>query len=274
MGTELMKRRKVVSREYKVMLQAAKFGGSRKQLIATARGLWDDFSRAIGPVVVAAGGTLETIAKERLIVFLDTDVQHLRAGGYIFRVRRPVKDDQPEVTLKFRHPDRYVAESRQMKSRRIRTEIKFEEDIKAPFISLYSFSSTGDLGKKPVPSTLDDVARLFPDLSKRLGEVDDRHALSEVNDFTARELVIAGATMTIGTKPKVECECALIVWYEQKASADEPVAVEFSYRYGDAKGRYDGKTATRAFDIFETLQRELTAWVDPNPRTKTAFVYG
>jgi len=224
--------------------------------------------------LIAAGGTLETIAKERLIVFLDTDVQHLRAGGYIFRVRRPVKDDQPEVTLKFRHPDRYVAESRQMKSRRIRTEIKFEEDIKAPFVSLYSFSSSGDLGKKPVPSTLDDVARLFPDLSKRLGEVDDRHALSEVNDFTARELVIAGATMTIGTKPKVECECALIVWYDQKASADEPVAVEFSYRYGDAKGRYDGKPATRAFDIFETLQRELTEWVDPNPRTKTAFVYG
>ena len=161
-----------------------------------------------------------------------------------------------------------------MKSRRIRTEIKFEEDIKAPFVSLYSFSTSGDIGKKPVPSTLDDVSRLFPDLSKRLGDVDGRHALSEVNDFTARELVITGATMTIGTKPKVECECALIVWYDQNASADEPVAVEFSYRYGDAKGRYDGKAATRAFDIFATLQRELTEWVDPNPRTKTAFVYG
>ena len=35
-----------------------------------------------------------------------------------------------------------------------------------------------------------------------------------------------------------------------------------------------GNTAKRAFDIFETLQRELTEWVDPNPRTKTAFVYG
>ena len=214
-----MKRRKVVSREYKVMLQAAKFAGSRKQLLTTARQLWDDFSRAIGPVVVAAGGTLETIEKERLIVFLDSDAQHLRAGGYIFRVRRPLESVQPQVTLKFRHPDRYVAESRQMKSRRIQTEIKFEEDIKPPFVSLYSFSTSGDIGKKPVPSTLDDVSRLFPDLSKRLGKVDDRHTLSHVNGFTARELVITGATMTIGTKPKVECECALIVWYDQNAAA-------------------------------------------------------
>ena len=269
-----MKSRKVISREYKVMLQAPKFTGARKQLLATARQLWQDFSRAVGPVVFEAGGTLGTIDKERLIVFLDTEVQHLRAGGYIFRVRRTLEGQQPEVTLKFRHPDRYVAESRQMKSRRIRVEAKFEEDIKAPFVSLYSFSARGGLGKKVVPSTLEDVSRLYPDLSKRLGDVDGRHALGEVNHFTARELVITGSTMRIGTKPKVDIECALIVWYDQNGSATEPVAVEFSYRYGDDKGRYGGKAARRAFDVFETLQRELTEWVDPNPRTKTAFVYG
>ena len=269
-----MKRRKVVSREYKVMLQAARFAGAKKQLLGTTRRLWDEFSRAVAPAIAAATGTLDTIEKERLIVFLDTDAQHLRAGGYIFRVRRPLDGQQPEVTLKFRHPDRYVAESRQMKSPRIRTEIKFEEDIKAPFVSLYSFSSSAGLGKTPAPSTLKDVSRLFPDVSKRLGEVDGRHALGAVNNFTARELVITGATMRIGTKPKVECECALIVWYDQNGSATEPVAVEFSYRYGDEKGRYGGKAAKRAFDVFEMLQRELTEWVDPNPRTKTAFVYG
>ena len=217
---------------------------------------------------------LETIDKQRLIEFLDSDAQHLHAGGYIFRVRRPLEGESAEVTLKFRHPDRYMAENRQMMSRRIRTHAKFEEDIKSPFMSLYSYSTSGDLGKKPVPSSLDDVSRLFPDLSKRLGEVDGRLTLSEVGSFTARELVIIGATMTIGTKPKIESECALIVWYSHNGSATEPVAVEFSYRYGDARGRYEFDTAKRAFDIFEILQRELTEWVDPNPRTKTAFVYG
>jgi hypothetical protein len=269
-----MKRRKVVSREYKVMLQAPRFAGTRRQLLDTARRLWDEFSRAAGPVIADARGTLDTIEKERLIVFLDSDAQHLRAAGYIFRVRRPLDGKPPEVTLKFRHPDRYVAESRQMKSARLRTETKFEEDIKAPFVSLYSFSSSGALGKTPVPATLADVSRLFPDLSKQLGQVDGRLTLSDVNNFAARELVITGATVKIGSKPKVECECALIIWYHQDGSATEPLAVEFSYRYGDEKGRYGGKAARRAFDAFETMQRELTGWIDPNPRTKTAFVYG
>jgi hypothetical protein len=256
------------------MLQTPTFAGSERQLLATARRLWNDFSRAVGPVVFESEGTLETIAKERLIVLLDTDAQHLRANSYIFRVRRRLDGNRPEVTLKFRHPDRYIAESRQMKSLGISVTAKFEEDIKAPFVSLYSLSGRGELGAAPVPSTLDDLTRLFPDLPKRLGDIDGRLPLSEVNGFTASELLVTGATMRIGTKPKVDIECALIVWYDKNGSATEPAAVEFSYRYGDAKGQYAGKVARRAFDIFETLQRELTEWVDPNPRTKTAFVYG
>jgi hypothetical protein len=254
------------------MLQAERFAGPQKPLLDAARHLWNDFSRAVAPVIFEAAGTLNTIEKQRLIVFLDTDAQHLRAGGYICRLRRMVDAGRPEVTLKFRHPDRYVAEAREMRSRRLRTAVKFEEDIKSPFVSLYSFSARGDLGKKPVPATLDEVSRLFPDLSNRLGDVDGRLTLSPVNHFTARELVITGSTMRIGAKATIEC--ALIVWYEQKGSATEPVAVEFSYRYGNSKGEYGGKVARRAFDVFAALQTELTDWVDPNPRTKTAFVYG
>jgi hypothetical protein len=269
-----MKSRKVVSREYKVMLRAAKFAGTRTQMLAAARQLWDDFARAVEPLVFKSDGTLGTVDKQRLIVFLDSQAQHFHTGGYIFRVRRALNGDQPEVTLKFRHPDRYVAEGRQMKSRRIRAEIKFEEDIKAPFTSLYSFSTGGRVGRTGVPATLDDVSTLFPDLAKRLGGSDGGQALSEVNGFTARELVITGSVLRIGSTPKVKVECALIVWYDQNGAADAPVAVEFSYRYGNAAGRYSGKVARRAFDIFETLQKDLTAWIDPNPRTKTAFVYG
>jgi hypothetical protein len=254
------------------MLQAERFAGPQKPLLDAARRVWDDFSRAVGPAIFDAAGTLDTIEKQRLIAFLDTDAQHLRAAGYICRIRRMVDGGRPEVTLKFRHPDRYVSESREMTSRRIRVTAKFEEDIKSPFVSLYSFSARGDLGKKPIPSTLDDVSRLFPDLATRLGDVDGRLKLNPVNRFTARELVITGSTMRIGAKATIEC--ALIVWYDQNGSATEPVAVEFSYRYGNTKGQYGGKVARRAFDIFATLQTELTAWVDPNPRTKTAFVYG
>lgn len=269
-----MNSRAVVSREYKVMLRAGKFAGTQKQLLGTARGMWDDFAKTVEPIVLDADGTLDTIEKQRLIVFLDSDAQHLKEGGYIFRVRRALDGGEPEVTLKFRHADRYVAEAREMSGRNVATKTKFEEDIKAPFVSLYSFSSRVPVGKKGVPSSLNDVSRLFPDLPKRLAYTDDGVTLSAVNDFTARELVITGPTLRVGAKTKVDLECALIVWYDHKGAADKPVAVEFSYRYGDREGCYGGKVSRRAFDVFAAMQSELTDWIDPKPRTKTAFVYG
>jgi hypothetical protein len=269
-----MNSRAVVSREYKVMLKADKFAGTPKQQLGNARRLWTDFLHSVESIVLETEGTLDKLGKQRLIVFLDSAGEHLRTGGYIFRVRRTLDGGQPEITLKFRHPDRYVAEGRQMKCPRLRTKTKFEEDIKAPFISLYSLSTRGRIGKKGIPSSLDDVSRLFPDLSKRLRKADGAAALSEVNAFTARELVITGPLLRIGMTPTIYLECALIVWYDHKGAENQPVAVEFSYRYGNAAGEYGGKVARRAFDIFAAMQTGMTEWLDPNPRTKTAFVYG
>jgi hypothetical protein len=270
-----MKTRKVVSREYKLMLQAARFAGTDDQLLVTAGQLWDDFAGALEPFAASVEGTLDTIAKQRLVAFLDSQARHLWAAGYIFRVRRTLEGGRPEVTLKFRHPDRFVAENRQMKSRRIRAEIKFEEDVKPPFTSLYGFSNTGRIGRKDVPITLDDVSALFPDLAKRLGKVDGSLKLRAVNGFTAREVVVTGPIVTLGAKPRVEAECALIVWYDHhRNTTNHPAAVEFSYRYGNPGGRYSGKVARRAFNIFEMLQRDLTDWIDPNSATKTTLVFG
>jgi hypothetical protein len=265
----------VESREYKVMLKPSRFSGPEKKLLQTAASFWTDFSHAIAPFIRETEGTLESVKKRRLIAFLDTSNQQLRESGYIFRVRRSVKTGEPEVTLKFRHPDRYIAEKRQMKSPRTSAEIKFEEDIKAPFVSYYSHSATGKVGKKAVPSTLAEIGRLFPDLEKRLGGRNGKSPVSEVKDFTATELVITGASLRIGSSLRTPVECALIVWYDHKSSQTDPVAVEFSYRYGDQNGQYGGKTAKRAYDIFQALQKkDFEEWVDPNPKTKTSFVYG
>jgi hypothetical protein len=122
--------------------------------------------------------------------------------------------------------------------------------------------------------TLEDIARLFPDIRDRIDRFEDDRALVPVNDFTAREMVISGGTLQIGKTPKVDAESALIVWYDQKGSPNTPVAVELSYRYGDNDERYEGSTARRAFDVFAMLQKKLGDWVDPKSRTKTAFVYG
>ena len=268
-----MKTRKVVSREYKLMLQAAKFAGPEKHLLAVAGELWEELVGVIAPFVVRVDGALDTISKQRLVAFFDSQARHLCAGGYIFRVRRTLEGSRPEVTLKFRHPDRYVAEARQMKSR-IRATVKFEEDIKPPFVSLYGFSTRGRVGRKNVPDTLDAVSALFPDLPKRLGKIDGSLKLRVVNGFTAREIVVTGPILTIGAKPRVEIECALIVWYKHQDATNAPVAVEFSFRYGNTNGRYSGKIARRAYNIFETLQHNLPEWLDPNSTTKTALVFG
>ena len=269
-----MKTRKVVSREYKLMLQAAKFAGTEQHLLAVAGELWGELVGAIAPFIVRADGALDTISKERLVSFLDSQARHLWAGGYVLRLRRTIKGSRPEVTLKFRHPDRYVAESRQMKSRQIRATIKFEEDIKTPFVSLFGFSTRGRVGRKSVPETLGAAYALFPDLPKRLAKNDGSLKLRTVNGFTARELVLTGPILTIGTKPRVEIECALIVWYDHQQKSDAPVAVEFSFRYGNTSGRYSGKVARRAFNIFEALQHNLPEWLESKSTTKTALVFG
>jgi hypothetical protein len=266
-----MKRRRVTSREYKVMMRPERFMGQEAQLLQAAADFWRDFSGAIADLVIETRGALGGVEKRRLIIFLDTGLRHLKDSGYIFRVRRDLKERRPEVTLKFRHGDRYLAEGRRMKSRRVDVDVKFEEDIKAPFVSLYSFSASGEVGKDQVPMDLDGLARLFPDIARRVDHFEPGQTLAPVG-ITARELVITGASLRIARGPKVETECALIVWYDAIGSLDAPVAVEFSYRYGSKSERYGSQASRRALTVFQALQG-LESWIDPHPLTKTELMY-
>jgi hypothetical protein len=266
-----MKRPPVVSREYKVMLRASKFAGAERALLAEAAAFWSDFSRSIEPVVIDINGSLRSIRARRRIQFLDTPSADLTATGYIARVRRDLKDGRPEVTLKFRHEDRYLSESRRIRTRVPDADVKFEEDIKAPFVSLYCYSATAAVGKRQTPADLGRLLRIFPSLSRRLDEHHRKLPLAPIGGFTARELVITGPTFQIGRGPAVAAECALIVWYDDDNIGKGPQAVEFSFRYGNRKEEYGGGPARRAFAVFTTLQ-SMTTWIDPHPRTKTRFV--
>jgi hypothetical protein len=113
---------------------------------------------------------------------------------------------------------------------------KFEEDIKAPFVSLYSFSTTVAVGDWARFETLGDVARLFPDLVRQLGKRSLDAPIEAVRGFTAREVVLGGASMTLARKPKTRAESGLIVWYDEAGRRDRPCAVEFSFRYGKQEG--------------------------------------
>jgi hypothetical protein len=269
-----MGRQKVVSREYKLMLRANRFAGDERALQSAARAFWRDLSRSVAEIVVGVGGDLGKVECSRLITFLDTAEAGLHARSYIFRERRDLSDDTREVTLKFRHPDRHIAADRVMNARRgknVRT--KFEEDIKGPFVTLYSFSTTVQAGGRRTFARLDDVAQLFPDLAGRLERLSLDEPISVVKGFTAREVVLGGGELRLAEKAKATAESALIVWYDHGRGDDRPCAVEFSFRYGSKREKYDGTVSRQAFDVFGHLQTTLRAWVDPRSRTKTAFVY-
>ena len=267
---------RVVSREYKVILRAARFGGDEGRLLETAGAFWREAGEAFTGVVVHVGGNLSKVQARRLIRFYDTPRRDLNANAYIFRERAEIDGKLREVTLKFRHPDRYLAQDRDMSAvAGADARTKFEEDIKPPFQSLYSHSTTQRIASTKTLDTLKDLDDLYPGTKPTLERLKDT-PIEVVNGFTAREFVVGGAEMELGKSRNVKAECALIVWYDggDSSKSESPVVVEFSFKYGDARENYGGGSARRAYETFNVLQHGLTDWVDKTSQTKTAFAYG
>ncbi len=264
----------VVSREYKVMLKKQRFMGSQVNLLQRAAEFWHDFQGSIQDIVIDTDGSLNEIEKERSIRFYDTADRRIRRGDYVFRERVDLKTNKREVTLKYRHPDRYISQDRDMAAANVdQGKTKFEEDIKLPFIKLYSFSTKQPISDDKNLNQLNDPGDLYPDFKKRLKSYQKNEPIKVVNNFTAREVVITGADFQIRKSPKVEAECALVVWYDVAGEEDQPVVVEFSFKYENKQEEYGGKASQRAYEVFGRLKDRLGDWVDPEGITKTAYVY-
>lgn len=270
-----MKRQSLVAREYKVMLRSNRFRGNAQKAATSASAMFADFARSADRVALGTEGELKGDNRQRVITFWDTKQHHLNGAAYIFRQRDNLPTGEREVTLKFRHRDRNVAQDRDMNATDgDRAKTKFEEDIKKPFVSLYSFSTTLEIEQGRTFRRLRDIERVFPGIRERIRQLDPDEEVVTVNDFAARELVLKGASVKLGRTPEVRAECALILWYRNDRDPEQPVAVEFSYRYGDKDENYGGTMAGRAFDVFKVAQHELRDWIEPSDLTKTALVYG
>ncbi|NET59096.1 MAG: hypothetical protein F6K47_24020 [Symploca sp. SIO2E6] len=264
----------VVSREYKVMLKAERFVGSQLALIEKAKAFWNIFKDSIQDIVLDTDGSLNKVKKERIVKFYDSSEHGLRANNYVFRERVTLGTRKREVTLKYRHPDRYISQDRDLSAANVKKgKTKFEEDIKLPFIKLYSFSTKQRISEKKSLNKLKDISELYPALKKRLKVAQANDSIDVVGNFTAREVVIAGADFQIGKSPKREAECVLIVWYDEAVEEEKPVVVEFSFKYENEREEYDGKVAQRAYDVFGRFNDILAEWVDLEGPTKTAYVY-
>lgn len=256
------------------MLRANAFDGGAQQSLEAASKFWHEFAEAIDKKVGDRDGDLRTIGNNRTIRFYDTSKRLLNKNSYIFRERKSVETQEREVTLKFRHRDRYFSQDRNMQAADPdRGKSKFEEDIKPVFETLFSFSTTQKISETKNLNRLKDVTLLYPGLPDKLDHCEEDEAIEIINGFTARELVIEGARFQIGKNPRVDSECALILWYDWDGDDRKPVVAEFSFKYGDRDGEYRGNPARRAYDVFQTLQEKLNLWIDADSKTKTAFVY-
>jgi hypothetical protein len=263
----------IISREYKMMLSAARFAGDEEKMNEAARALWGDLAALILPHAIAVSGTEDIDRKRREVRFLDTGEKWLRTNDYAFRERIDREAGERQLTLKFRHPDRFVSQDRDMKPGGDRDpDLKFEEDIKPPFQSLFSFSSNVLVDDEVQLATLKDVAKLYPGLPKAVGEFPEDEALRQVGGLTAFERVVKGTSFQIRKKPEVSAGCSLTLWYDEE-SGEKPLVAEFSFKYGDPDAAYSGKMADRAYRAFVAMQQGLQDWIDADSLTKTAYVY-
>jgi hypothetical protein len=263
----------VGSREYKLMLRASKFKGDEEKMLASAIALWRDLVGIIVPHALSVGGSTDIEHKRREVRFLDTPETWLRSNDYVVRERVDLEANERVVTLKFRHPDRYISQGRDMDpADGFEKDLKFEEDIKPEFVKLYSFSSNTLVPAETKLATLADIAAIYTGLPKAVDAFPEAEKLKVVGGFTAYERVVKGTSFQIRKNPETVAICSLTLWYPGKTD-DNPVVAEFSFKYEDAEEGYSAKMSKRAYDIFMAIQSQLGDWINAKSMTKTAYVY-
>ena len=157
------------SREYKVMLLPERFAGDDADVRGAAAAFWADVDDLVDGLDIQTRGAFDAVKAHRRIRFLDTEERHFHAHRYVFRERISVELGEREVTLKFRHPDRYLAADRDMDAGGDhKAETKFEEDVKPPFTSVFSYSTSVGLAPEAEISKVRDVMALFPGLAREV----------------------------------------------------------------------------------------------------------
>ena len=176
--------------------------------------------RVLGQLDIPSRGSFDEVKAHRRIRFFDTAERGFNDRRYIFRERVDVDSDECQVTLKYRHADRYVAQDRDMrpKDNGDDAETKFEEDVKPPFVSVFSYSTTVKIDPDQEFGRVEQVVELFPGLADELRDADTGGNLTVVDDFCARELVLVGAEVLLG-KRDIDAECAMVIWHDD-GSAD------------------------------------------------------
>jgi hypothetical protein len=284
------------SREYKLMLEPARFAGDapeqtvgrfvREQL---APAVHRSFGDEAADELKEKGLDLD---ERRSVRFWDTASCALIKSGFALRERVGLSKDghpvsKPEITLKFRSSDLFLAASMQLAANAGANGVKskFEEDIGTVAVrtasgdaivamprssrSQFSRSTRQTVDRQAVPRTLKDVEDLYPKFDEDLRLVAGESALSATlaPSPAYRELVYRSSMIDLAKDTKTRF--ALTIWYEGTANRDTPALAEISFAYDTDDGAVSAEAARRARDLFLVLQ-DLD-WADAGSPTKTAL---
>jgi hypothetical protein len=257
----------VTSREYHVMLNPSDFSYATEQ--SNINALASDATTVVEAAINRDVTGTMSLSHNRQVLFFDTPSScDLKNIGYIYRER--VENGDSEVTLKYRGPDRYIADFEDLSTSQSGESTKLEADISTTpsdtFLVSYSHQTT-------VPNTrtindMHDIQTYFPgfnsnyDFASNLG-------LSVVGNLNIIEHEYEGISIDLG---QFEGNVSVTLWYKGEPAVNTtPIVAELSFRYKDSSADYTKKVVNRAKLAFDALRS--MSWYDPAALGKTSFVY-
>jgi hypothetical protein len=272
----------ITSREFKLMLKPDMFV-DRDETV-------ENIIQIIGAQSEELGCTFkkgDKFPEEVKTMYRDTKAHQLnRVYNFFLRIRK--KSDEYDITLKCRHPDRYMAASYDLRhpvgnSNLKFKEYKFEEDITTPvlakpshrstFHSKFSSQAKFESKNKPELDRFQVIRSLYPDLKVRISP---EERLFKVNEFEATEVSWSLGHIIVPEGDEIKSEMSM--WYSSDKDKT-PMIVELDF---DCKAiKVSEKTSLEQFPfpMVESINHLYTSLQEENIvdlsmlKTKTEFAY-
>jgi hypothetical protein len=228
------------------------------------------------------GGDIKEDVKvvECKVWYLDTKRHELNRNHNFFLRIRDIRNKY-DITLKCRHPDRYISASYDLShpvddSHLKFKGFKFEEDITTPFHSKFSSQAKFEDHKTPKLNTIQDIIDIYPDLTSL--RIPSGEKLKKVNKFVANEISYKLGNIVFSDGNKVVSEMSM--WYLPDKDKS-PAIVELDFDCIAIENPESNQTALEEYplsvirnvnNLYASLQRESIVDLAIS-KTKTEFAY-
>lgn len=258
------------------MLKSKKFGNRDKTIKKKV-------IPAIRSQIQKQGGDIKEDVKveECKVWYLDTKRHELNRNHNFFLRIREIRN-RYDITLKCRHPDRYISASYDLSHPaddcRLKFKgFKFEEDITTPFHSKFSSQAKFEDHKTPKLNAIQDIIDIYPDLTSL--RIPSRENLKKVNKFVANEISYKLGNIVFSDGNKVVSEMSM--WYLPDKDKS-PAIVELDFDCNAQENPESNQTSLEEYplsvtrnmnNLYSSLQRESIVDLAVS-KTKTEFAYG